>query len=517
MLEDEDLLQILLFTKPSELPPPHAEQLLERLPESVELRAGLREMDESRRLGLLERIGMSAERFDEICRAANNSSTSLGKIVAVAVVLLIVAIGTWWVATQRNNEVVDAGPNSTADSVNSPTGITPQVVDKGDAPERPGHGTDSDGETPGVPHPADASGDTTDSGNSSDPPNGGTATGVDEPVAEPPKPVDIASLPKFKDVCFGTFDVTKSLPNKEDVERWFEAKKGGKFSVTRSRWGEIVQFDGLVGFRKPLLEGKAIRLWLDQFNRLQIRLFNGEEGITLAYYEGDRHRWGAYKCSRDPQAEKPQSYELIATDDDQNRRSSLQRGGPIELRYYRGRLFLTRGDLVLINVPCDKAPDEIHLQGRAMFVGIDYYDSAPPIIPEIEAAKEFVYTPADLHWDRISPERQEFAKLPDGGVRLSSKNSPSMGWAATLLPDHGPAEIILELADVTEGTGVFLGHGNNQVHRVVQFITNTRDKRLTAHFGGFDSNYMMDKGSVDERIMAYVNREHVWVKLVFGC
>ena len=55
---------------------------------------------------------------------------------------------------------------------------------------------------------------------------------------------------------------------------------------------------------------RVLRLALDNFPRLQLHLFNGQQGVTLAWSQDDP-RWAAYATRRDADAKLYRKYTLV--------------------------------------------------------------------------------------------------------------------------------------------------------------------------------------------------------------
>lgn len=287
---------------------------------------------------------------------------------------------------------------------------------------------------------------------------------VQKPTTPPPwqAVLDAEKLPRFADICFEAFDIAKSLPTREEIMRWVEPVAGqpGKISDTRKPLGSITGFDGLVRLRAPLTEDTALRLSLEDFNRLQIHLFHGERGITLSYFEDENYRWGAYATQRKATASAPlsESLTLTATDDGRCRRSELRFGGPFEIRYRDGEVILSRGDIVLLRAPLEGPPEDVFLQGKASFYGIALVrtSDSPFSKPTPPAVAAQIDRPADQVWQEQLPEGAKLERLADGSVRLIANKTKARGFASFPLPAHGLHEIVVQLEDVSPGISLFL-------------------------------------------------------------
>jgi hypothetical protein len=230
------------------------------------------------------------------------------------------------------------------------------------------------------------------------------------PAAPAPPPWQAAleptgAAPDYTDVAFRTFDPTKSLPQREDLQGWFDQVPGFNFQLHRvdTRAGPCGAVEGVVRLRSPWPEQAVLRLALENYNRLKLHFFHGNQGVSLIYYEDQNFRWAAYSTTREGDGKLPKTWAITGTDDGRASRAELRQGGPIELRYLPdergGEIMLSRGDIVLVNAPLAGPPDEVLLEGRAVVQGIELVraQGAPsltaprPIAPDLDK-------PATLDW-----------------------------------------------------------------------------------------------------------------------
>jgi hypothetical protein len=323
----------------------------------------------------------------------------------------------------------------------------------------------------------------------------------------------------FQDVCFETFDTSKSLPQRDQLLKWFEPVAGSshRFYDTRTQLGQCGAIEGLVRLKAPLWDDTALRMWLESYNRLQIHCYHGTQGVTLVYYEDQSYRWAAYATTRKPGTAKPETFALTATDDGRSRRSEIRAGGTIDLRYRDGELILSRGDVALVRARLPGSPDDVYFDGKAAFHGITLVrttggppqNAQHPIVAEIER-------PADLPWTEQLHEGAKVERLPDGSIELAANQAKQRGWIATPLPKHGLHEVILEVEDATPGSSLCLTRADGQPPQVIRWMRNQRDGRTCLTMRGNDDAYQAEYGAINERIVAYASPRQ-FVRLLFGC
>lgn len=323
----------------------------------------------------------------------------------------------------------------------------------------------------------------------------------------------------FHEICFDDFDITKSIPLKDDLEKWFEKvpTQSGSISTARSRAGQCGSLSGLLRLKPPWNEETALRLSLENYNQLRIHFFYGRQGVTLVYYESDQYRWAAYSTTREDGKVTPDTLVLTATDDGRNRRTEIRFGGPFEIRYRAGELVLSRGDIVLLRAPFGGPPEEVYFEGKAYFLGIALVrDRDFPAAAEQTPATMDYDKPAKLEWESNLGEKATCSKESDGSVVLSAENAEQRGWAVTKMPEAGIYETTLRVDEATPGTGVFLRCADGNAHEFIRFVENPRDKSLCLNRRGADDTWSVDLGAVHERLVARAAPQ-MWIRLLYGC
>jgi len=324
--------------------------------------------------------------------------------------------------------------------------------------------------------------------------------------------------PTFHEVCFDDFDPEKSVPRREDIERWFARVPGHRFSLaeTKTRTGYSAVFDGLMRLRMPWREDVALRLSLAKSERLQIHFYHGTEGVTLAYYAANRDRWAAYATTRRPGQAEPRTYALAATDENRAWRTNIRGGGTIELRHAGGEVMLSRGDIVLLRAPMERIPEDVYLDGNAVFNGITAVRTRD--FPALHERLSVVFDtdrPADLPWTEHLAEQAEFAKLPDGSIELSSNKAERSSWVITPMPKAGLDEVVVQIDGISPGSGVFLGREDGRPREIVRFVRDRRSGRLCAAVRE-DERFEGEFKPVRAHVVPFA-APRLWVRLFFAC
>ncbi len=366
-------------------------------------------------------------------------------------------------------------------------------------------------------------------GKPGDEPQPGEGDNPDTPV-QPPAPrvvhpwtatVDEANPPAFDEVAFKRFDVSRVLPRKEDLEKWFETLDGydSQISQARTANGACAKIHGIVKLKAPWLDDSALKVTLDKHDHLRIHFFAGLEGVTLQYNLGRaNHGWAAYRVTRKEAGDPlPSTYELTATDMGRSRATGMRYGGPVSLRYREGEILLTRGDIELLRAPLAQRPEDVYFHGDAEFHGIRFVRTADePFAPPAELPVVVdIKKPAELDWKiRAETKQTRLDKLEDGSVRLHADNADDKSWAIAPLPAEGLHSFEFQLKDVTAGTAVFLSRQDGYVHDIIHFLSNKRGA-VCASFTGNDSTVERDMPRLEEQLVTYVGKDP-WVRIIYG-
>ena len=498
-MTDQELLAILAEKTPDELTEGEIHLLRQRLLESAELRdalLGQLQMD-TYLATALARINFSPH--DILLRAQGQDRSPYSIAAYIGIPLVIVALvaalfvfrdvingrsRTPAVARGPKRLVDSTDPNSDArvqpqtSTANKPSGPTPQLQA---IPAATGPVSNNKAVQPATV-PADGD----------DPAQTPVAP---PPVAAQPKTpwhqvlAQQENLPQFTEEAFRTFDVGRQLPRRTDLLPWFEAVPGHNHRIieTDTPRGRCAQLEGLARLKSPWTDDSALKLSLENYNKLQIHFFHGQEGVTLVYYEDQQYRWAAYATRRQPGKARPEQLALTATDDYRGQRSELRLGGPVEIRHRGGELIVSRGNIVLLAAPLSAAPEDVYFDGRVSFHGLELVRTqgdpqglrSPPVVFETDR-------PADLAWATGNTDTARIEPQADGSIRLARENEKERVQCHTPLPYAGLCDVILELDEVTPGSSVFLGDDQGAIHQVLRFQLDRRTNQLAARVRGND-------------------------------
>lgn len=531
-MTDERLIRLVQEKPPEELDLHEIELIRERLKDSPELREALRrEVALEQYLATaLGRVDVSLDKIlEEPVRPQESSgifgwlglALSLGAVALFAASLL--AAFSWGPWGQR--PVVANGPESPEPA---------QPVDQAD--QKPGEEkpqpepapADADDEVP----PADVN--DADPGEPAGMPDSGEAPPMaaeeqkEEPAA-PPKPwtavlEEAGDPPPFAEIAFDKIDA--GLPSHDDLGDWFAAVPGEENNLAeqprrRARKGHELR--GLLQLQAPWTKDTLLRMSLVKQKGFRIHFFTGDQGLTLAYYDRENYRWGAYVAEREAGALRPSRFRLTASDMERGHRTELRHAGPIMLRWQNGKLILARGNVVLLSAPLEKPPEQVLFEGAWTLGGIELARTQDIPREEVFFASDpqqlLAIPPADLEWGQKLPEGAVFARGEDGSVSLAADDlgEPARAW--TRVPGWGPRIVELHLTDIQPGSGVIFGQAfDNEPPTVLHFAQDKRHQGLLAQWAAPNETMRQSPNPVGERYTAAV-REEVYVRLLYtpGC
>jgi hypothetical protein len=298
-------------------------------------------------------------------------------------------------------------------------------------------------------------------------------------LAEPPAAAKNGGVkaPPVKST-FQDFDDREDYPN-DDALKTILAPISGKILDRRAHRMLLSQITGLFRLSQPWQANSALRFSFLDPKELQLHLWNGENGITLAYYPGFQNTWAAYATHRTGADPKPEQYTLWALDGGRYRRCGI---GTLELHWDRGNLVLTRGDLRLLSVPFARPPAEVYLDGTAYVRGLTLVESAG--VPPPPAVRPAVYRcdkPAELDWTVDTTPGCSLSPLEDGRVEFAAQARTPAFQADVPVIKPGLYEFVFVVEDPGPGTGVFLGTSDGRQVCRLAFFQNTH--RKAAVFG----------------------------------
>jgi outer membrane protein assembly factor BamB len=332
--------------------------------------------------------------------------------------------------------------------------------------------------------------------------------------------LDTPNPPTYLATAFDDFDTAKSLPQVQDVLRWFATVPDQQKNVgdTQTKLGKCAELNGVFRLRWPWQENAALRLSLENHNRLRLHFYTGTTGVTLVYYQEEGFSWAAYATTRkDDKTHVPETLALTATDEGRCARTEMRFGGPIDLRWHAGELILSRGDVVLLQAPLAERPQQVFFDGRCAFHGLAIVPSKDSPPGEVAPAAPPVTSPASLTWFEQLTEGAKVVKHPDGAVELIGDNAKGSGFISAPLSCATPSEITLELEGVSRGSGVFLSPEKPPGLLAVRFATNTRmNPPVLCASLRQDELREGDLGLWQERVSTLIRREKTYVRFLTG-
>ena len=352
---------------------------------------------------------------------------------------------------------------------------------------------------------------------------------VPEPAPEPlpwQAVLDAQDVPPaFTSVCWDAFDAKLALPTRETLQQWFEPVPGHGLRLTDTRLpnGRCGSFEGVMRLRTPLGGDRVLRLALDNFPRLQLHFFAGDEGVSFVWSQDDP-QWSVYAVRRDATTRLASDWRLIANDAGRARRAEFRAGGPWELRYHEGRVKISRGDIVVAHAPLPDAPTDVIWQGRATFYGLALARTvdAPAVsrtwpehvegwdgVPELAIA-----SPND--WTAQLAENATWSRDSDGLWWLECDGATKTGWVTTPLPQDGVREVVVRFAETSPGGGVFLAGADKLPRQVLRVTLDKRTGRKAFTWCGDDSLAEVPIPAVPDATAPFTH-DAPWVRLVVGC
>jgi len=305
-----------------------------------------------------------------------------------------------------------------------------------------------------------------------------------------------------------------------------------KLFETEAEGRRLAGFEGIGRLQVEWPTDGVLRLALVDPLRFRMHFWTGKMGVTAQFHEQGRPAvWGVHRGQRSGNEPLPVKLALETTDDARHFRGGL---GLFEVRWQKGELLLTRGDIRLLSVPLASPPTEIFFEGRAslslltMFRG-EPFPSANPNPRRIVLRSE---RPAELRWIRDVETDDEFQASGDGRVSLSipaatiDKMSGRMlrpeRWAGTSLGKPGLYEVIVRVDEADPGTGIYLGSLEGEPIHHIGFFRDRKTQQTTFGFGWTRKGYVMSPNiriDVDEESQSWPAAwagQPQWLRIVVG-
>lgn len=445
-MADEELLQRLEETPPDEWTEEELEHLRARAQANPAVREALADqiwLDQTLTRNLTQ-TRITAEqvlaRYDE----RRGSPGNIGSWLRIAAVLLLVGgIGGIWYARSRippeEGLVVERPSTPTNDQPPTPRpkptptpSATPKATLSATAP------------APEVPPPTTVA--------AIDPDEPWAAMLGDRPLA-------------FDEFAFADRRMSRDLVG---LQRWWTTTSGQQRPVgSDDRYG--LHMGGAFQFRAPWPADTALSLWMteQQTETLKLHIWSGQQGLTLERRQRPFEQWTAHVTTRRPNEPLPATMVFASTDNDRARRTG---DGPLDLRYRNGRIYFSRGDILLLAAPLPNVPDSVNMEGAAVMrgIGLTRLTDLPKrwTDPEAQSAS-FVEYPEPINW-RALPATQWTTDLPPGakfdrdgeeGGTLRVVDTTKAAYASFPLPKDGLYDLVWEIESADDQTGFYLGTG----------------------------------------------------------
>ncbi|MFN0053118.1 MAG: PQQ-binding-like beta-propeller repeat protein [Planctomycetales bacterium] len=349
-----------------------------------------------------------------------------------------------------------------------------------------------------------------------------------ERPGDKPSPVDIAVAPQWpelnpdgppqpwkKTIFQDQIQAGAGLGQKQ-LARWLGVVPGQLSQFTEARRGDlpVAGFEGLVRWQAPWPEDAVLRLAPFDHSGLALHFWKGTEGVTFCYFETPRSGWAAYRTTREGDTPRPSRYMLVGADNDRYDRTLR---GAVEIRYQKGTLVLSRGDLRLLTATFSGPPSELYFDKRAWFRSLTMYRGEPlPDEPEVKGVHLLPQAPpARQEWGGELPAGATVTRLPNGGVRLTREKDAPFAWTGVKIPRSGLYEVVLQLGEATPGTGLFMASAAGKANYLLAIL---RDQKTGAPLLGYrlpDANGFDAIADVTTQVVPFTG-PGLWVRIVPG-
>jgi len=357
------------------------------------------------------------------------------------------------------------------------------------------------------------------------PPDAGPLAGkqAEAPPGKPPDAAPGANGPSPIAIpgSFEDFDDRGGYPTAEELRKALLPVAGNPLEIAEARKHDrpIRRVGGLARLGIPWPAGHALRLGLCDANPFQIHLWNGQDGITLRYHP-EFLVWAAYATQRQEGGFRPSDYVvLLATSGDLYSRSGL---GTVEVQYRQGRLYLARGELVLLDVPCSFVPAEVYFDGIALLRGLAVVPAKePPSDPgpwplrrptppspqsSALAGRAWTKTPADgVHVDTLAT----------GGVELWVDGKTPLVQAGVPLGRPELWDLMFEVESPSPGTGIYLGDAEGRQLARVGFLRHRETGKVVFDLVPAWSNEAEKSYNLNRQPVPFFGNRR-WLRVVCG-
>jgi hypothetical protein len=296
---------------------------------------------------------------------------------------------------------------------------------------------------------------------------------------------DVAPL-RFEDVAWrmpGDAGVDEFAP--DEFRQWFEPIPGRPFGILDEQHNgrRFTKFDGMARLKADWVESAVLRLTVYDTEACELHVWSGDSGVRIKYFRHRQpHLWAVHRISRAGHAAPLTDGELLTNDCGRWHASQF---GTFELRWERDRLWLTRGNVVLLSVPFSRRPTEVAIDGKLKFRDVEMLKSDP--LPE-ESLPKYLQTrpllaasqPAKLEWHMLGAEESPGSMNRHGdSIELrvgASSREPARLWTAA--PRAGLCEFIFRIETAEAGTGVYVGGPDGEPIILVSRLWDPKARRV---------------------------------------
>ncbi|HMC10689.1 MAG TPA: PQQ-binding-like beta-propeller repeat protein, partial [Pirellulaceae bacterium] len=176
-----------------------------------------------------------------------------------------------------------------------------------------------------------------------------------------------------------------------------------------------------------------------------------------------------------------------------------------------------RGDVVLLTAPLGGPPSDVFFEGRATIHGIALARTkdAPAAHPPRPIEKDIEH-PAELTWTATHPEIAKPERSANGSLLFVGDELKQRAECFAPLPASGLNEVVLELADLSPGAGVYLGRTDGKPGEVARFFHDRKSGQLAVRLGNDNEEREADFDSPADKFVPLA-QPHCWVRLLYGC
>lgn len=315
----------------------------------------------------------------------------------------------------------------------------------------------------------------------------GTAVAkIEPPSVEPPpvKPAEpepwepmLAKAPRAWDDL--AFDDRRLTHDETALLKWWDTLSGQQRRVENREDVGIV-LDGMFRLRAPWTADSVLTLWLrdtsfgrgDADSEVRLLLWHGEQGLSIEHRRQPYEHWTAYSCTKQTNDPKPDVMHYASADDDRARRTGF---GPLDLSFRDGRVYLSRGDIVLLTAPLSGMPDTVYLDGRSKIkaMGVARSTGVPDTWVPRPISTWNDYT-AETPLFSVVPDGVKFERLGTAGLALSGVSSTTEARVAFPITRPGFHEAIVEIESAEPGTGIFWGDDTGKPKYAYAVVTEQR-------------------------------------------